>query len=81
MRNAIAAVGGPPIFERPLQIVRPVFPEVNKFLAPFQEKYRHYQSAPNEVEDILRDGAARAQAIAHPVLEKARAATGLGHGR
>ena len=36
MRNAIAAVGGPPIFERPLQIVRPVFPDVNKFLAPFQ---------------------------------------------
>ena len=36
MRNAIAAVGGTPIFERPLQIVRPVFPNVNKFLAPFQ---------------------------------------------
>jgi dTDP-4-amino-4,6-dideoxygalactose transaminase len=36
MRNAIAAAGGPPIFERPLQIVRPVFPDVNKFLAPFQ---------------------------------------------
>src|SRR5437763_8695488 len=36
MRNAIAAVGGPPIFERLLQIVRPVFPNANKFLAPFQ---------------------------------------------
>ncbi len=36
MRNAIAAVGGPPIFERPLQIVRPVFPDINKFFAPFQ---------------------------------------------
>jgi dTDP-4-amino-4,6-dideoxygalactose transaminase len=36
MRNAIAAVGGPPIFERPLHIVRPVFPDINKFLAPFQ---------------------------------------------
>jgi dTDP-4-amino-4,6-dideoxy-D-glucose transaminase len=36
MRNAIAAAGGPPIFERPLQIVRPVFPDVRKFLAPFQ---------------------------------------------
>lgn len=24
MRDAIAAVGGPPIFERPLQIVRPI---------------------------------------------------------
>ena len=36
MRNAIAAVGGPPIFERPLQIVRPVFPDINNFSAPFQ---------------------------------------------
>jgi hypothetical protein len=36
MRNAIAAVGRPPIFERPLQIVRPLFPDINKFLAPFQ---------------------------------------------
>ena len=36
MRNAIAAVGGPPIFERPLQIVRPVFPDINKFLGPLQ---------------------------------------------
>ena len=36
MLDAIAAVGGPPIFERPLQIVRPVFPDVGKFLAPFQ---------------------------------------------
>jgi len=36
MRNAIAAVGGPPIFERPLQIVRPMFPDISKFLMPFQ---------------------------------------------
>ncbi len=36
MRNAIAADGRPPLFERPLQIVRPVFPDVNKFLVPFQ---------------------------------------------
>ena len=50
------------------------------FLAPFQEKYRYYQSQPGEVETILRDGAERARALALPVLEKARAATGLGHG-
>jgi tryptophanyl-tRNA synthetase len=51
------------------------------FLAPFQEKYRHYQSQPAEVEAILEDGAKRARALALPVLEKARAATGLSHGR
>jgi dTDP-4-amino-4,6-dideoxy-D-glucose transaminase len=36
MRDAIAAVGSAPIFERPLQIVRPIFPDIGKFLAPFQ---------------------------------------------
>jgi tryptophanyl-tRNA synthetase len=44
---------------------------------PFQEKYRHYQAHPGEVEDILRDGAKRARALAMPVIEKARLATGL----
>jgi tryptophanyl-tRNA synthetase len=52
-----------------------------EFLAPFQEKYRHYQSQPDEVETILRNGVERAREIALPVLEKARTATGLGHGR
>jgi dTDP-4-amino-4,6-dideoxygalactose transaminase len=36
MRNAIAAAGGPPIFEHPLRIVRPVFPDINEIFAPFQ---------------------------------------------
>src|SRR6201982_3185220 len=36
MRNSVAAVDGPPIFERPLQIVRPLFPNVHSFLEPFQ---------------------------------------------
>jgi tryptophanyl-tRNA synthetase len=52
-----------------------------EFLAPFQEKYRHYQAQPDEVENILRDGAERARALALPVLAKAREATGLSHGR
>jgi tryptophanyl-tRNA synthetase len=52
-----------------------------EFLAPFQEKYRHYQSQPDEVEATLRNGAERARTLALPVLEKARTATGLGHGR
>jgi tryptophanyl-tRNA synthetase len=52
-----------------------------EFLAPFQEKYCHYQARPDEVEKILRDGAERARALALPVLAKARDATGLSHGR
>jgi tryptophanyl-tRNA synthetase len=51
--------------------------EITQRFAPFQEKYRHLQANPGEVEEILRDGAQRARALAMPVLEKARKATGL----
>jgi len=51
--------------------------EIEKRFQPFQEKYRHYQAHPGEVEAILKDGATRARALALPVLEKARQATGL----
>jgi tryptophanyl-tRNA synthetase len=51
--------------------------EITTRFAPFQEKYRHYQSNPAEVEAVLADGAARARALAEPILEKARQATGL----
>src|SRR5476651_1207891 len=44
---------------------------------PYQEKYRHYQAHPDEVEAVLRDGAARARELAAPVLAAARQATGL----
>lgn len=36
MRDTIAAFGGAPIFERPLHIVRPIFPNLNDFVEPFQ---------------------------------------------
>jgi dTDP-4-amino-4,6-dideoxy-D-glucose transaminase len=36
VRDAIAALGGPPIFQQPLHIVRPTFPDVHSFLAPLQ---------------------------------------------
>jgi len=36
MRDAVAVFGGPPIFDRPLQIVRPIFPDLDSFKAPFQ---------------------------------------------
>jgi tryptophanyl-tRNA synthetase len=51
--------------------------EIHACFQPFQEKYRHYQAHPGEVEDILRDGALRARVQAAPILEKARKATGL----
>jgi tryptophanyl-tRNA synthetase len=51
--------------------------EIENRFRPFQEKYRHYQAHPGEVETVLRDGAERARKLAMPILEKARKATGL----
>jgi tryptophanyl-tRNA synthetase len=51
--------------------------EIENRFRPFQEKYRYFQSRPNEVEAILCDGAVRARRIAQPVLAAARKATGL----
>ena len=51
--------------------------EITAKFAPYQEKYRHLQAHPAEVEGILRDGATRARALALPIIEKARHATGL----
>jgi dTDP-4-amino-4,6-dideoxy-D-glucose transaminase len=36
MRDAIAVFGGRPIFDRPLQTVRPIFPDLDSFKAPFR---------------------------------------------
>lgn len=44
---------------------------------PYQDKFRHYQAHPDEVEAVLCDGATRARALAAPVLDAARKATGL----
>jgi tryptophanyl-tRNA synthetase len=51
--------------------------EITAKFAPFQEKYRHLQANPTEVEAVLADGATRARALALPIIEKARKATGL----
>jgi tryptophanyl-tRNA synthetase len=51
--------------------------EIQARFQPFQEKYRHYQAHPDDVEAILCDGATRARALAAPVLAVARKATGL----
>lgn len=48
-----------------------------EFLAPFKRKFETFKNSPTEVEAILRDGATRARALAMPVLEAARKATGL----
>jgi tryptophanyl-tRNA synthetase len=44
---------------------------------PFREKRAYLEAHPDEVEDILRTGAARARETIRPVLHAARAAVGL----
>jgi tryptophanyl-tRNA synthetase len=51
--------------------------EIENRFQPFQEKFKHYRAHSDEVETILRAGAVRARALAAPVLEAARKATGL----
>ena len=51
--------------------------EIEARFGPFQEKFRHFQAHPQEVEAILRDGATRARELAGPILAAARKATGL----
>jgi tryptophanyl-tRNA synthetase len=51
--------------------------EITVRFAPFQEKYRHYQAHPEEVEAVLKDGGNRARELAAPIIEKTRRATGL----
>jgi tryptophanyl-tRNA synthetase len=50
---------------------------IREFLSPFKKNFQSFKERPAEVEDILRDGAIRARALAAPVIEAARKATGL----
>ncbi len=49
-----------------------------EFFGPMRERRDHLLAHPDDVEDILRDGVARARTLAEPVLEEAREAAGLG---
>jgi len=49
-------------------------------LAPMRDRYAHLMAHPHEVEAVLMAGAARARAIATPLLASLREAVGLGHG-
>jgi tryptophanyl-tRNA synthetase len=50
---------------------------VVEFLTPFQQKAQAYLNDPVELDAILADGAARASAIAQPVVERVSDAVGL----
>ena len=47
------------------------------YFGEFREKRNHYLENQDEVREILRQGASKASAIARPMMEKIRAATGV----
>jgi tryptophanyl-tRNA synthetase len=51
------------------------------FFAPLRERRAELARRPDDVEDVLRDGARRARAISAPILAAVREAAGLGGAR
>jgi tryptophanyl-tRNA synthetase len=50
---------------------------IERDVAPMRERYQSYMADPQRLEDILQAGAARARAIAAPLLAELREAVGL----
>ena len=51
--------------------------KVDEHFAPFRERRRELDAAPDQVEDVLRSGASRAREVIGATVDRARAATGL----
>ncbi|GIX34807.1 MAG: tryptophan--tRNA ligase [Lysobacteraceae bacterium] len=51
---------------------------IEEELAPMRERYAALMARPQEIEDILREGARRARAVATPFMARLREAVGLG---
>ena len=54
-----------------------LFLAVDRELAPFRERYIELQTRPDDVQDILVDGAARARVVARATLDRVRQNCGL----
>lgn len=54
-----------------------LYESIVTFIAPFRDKYEHYQSHQDEVEKILADGAARARLKAQAMMKEVKDAVGL----
>jgi tryptophanyl-tRNA synthetase len=50
---------------------------INEYFAPFRERRRELEKDPGYVMDVLKDGGARARAVAQQVMARVREATGL----
>lgn len=54
-----------------------LFQSLEKLLSPIRESYKSWMSRPDDLRDILRDGARRGREVALPVLESVRDAVGV----
>ncbi len=54
-----------------------LFAAIGSYFAPMRERRAALVADPDFVEDVLRDGAARANAVAEPVIARVRRAVGL----
>jgi tryptophanyl-tRNA synthetase len=50
---------------------------VDEYFAPYRERRRELAASPDYVQDVLKEGGARARAVAQQVMYKVREATGL----
>jgi tryptophanyl-tRNA synthetase len=60
------------------EVKKELLARILDYFAPMRERRSAFEARPDDVEDILRRGADRAQAIAEPVLAGCREAAGVG---
>ncbi len=53
---------------------------IEQELAPMRERYQELMARPDDIEGILKAGAAKARKLAGPLLDRLRSAVGLGQG-
>ncbi len=63
------------------EVKKDLLARLNARFEPMRERRAELEQKPDDVEDVLADGAQRAREIARPVLDACREAAGLGGGR
>lgn len=52
--------------------------KINEFLDPFRERRKHYESEPEKLKEILKDGEDRARLIAQKTMSEVHEAMKIG---
>ena len=60
------------------EVKKDLLARVTEFFGPMRERYQELMARPDEVEDALSTGVAKARALSAPVIEAAREAAGVG---